>query len=171
MSDAAGTISGFRLSRIAMAILGLFFIAAAILKAHSPDGLMRLSRYVYVKYSSNHVAVPIESIIIYAVSALLVFDISLGVLLIARWRPRLVLGVAIGALVVFSLALGALILDKSAPSCGCSGALRLADDARTENTIALGKNLLLIAACVWLRRHAHSANGPARPQGSLLDLP
>ncbi len=147
-------------------------ILFSALKANAPGPAHTSTLYIYSQALPFHdLQTLVYHVATFSLASLLVLEISLGVLLIARWRPRLVLGVAIGALVVFSIALGALILDKSAPSCGCSGALRLADDARTENTIALGRNLLLIAACVWLRRHAHGANSPARRQDPLLDSP
>ncbi len=118
---------------------------------------------------SGSTSAPLQHQASNVLAALLVFEIALGVLLIARWRPRLVLGVAIGTLVVFSIALGALILDKSAPSCGCSGALRLADDARTENTIALGRNFLLIAACVWMRNRSRDLPTTVEPDAGPID--
>lgn len=91
-----------------------------------------------------------------SLSSILVLEITLGVLLIARWRLRLTLGIVIGTLVVFSVALVTLIVDESAPSCGCTGAIRLATEARANNILGFGRNFLLVAACVWLRGRAAS---------------
>ena len=132
---------------------GIIFIGLALMKAFSPVASHASLGHLLAKVFSPETG--IESTQVYVVLVCIIgFEVLIGTLLLSRWRPRLTLGVAIGALVVFSITLGVLILDESAPSCGCSGAFRLADDARTENTIALGRNLLLIAACVWLRGRA-----------------
>lgn len=138
--------------------IGALFGATSILKAVAPTTAYASIRHLTtLAVPTGPAAVALQHQAANILAAVLVFEIALGVLLIARWRPRLTLGVAIGTLVAFSVALGALILNKSAPFCGCAGALRLADDARTENTLAVGRNFLLIAACVWLRNRLSAA--------------
>jgi len=75
--------------------------------------------------------------------------------------------VTTAALLVFSFGMAALALDPQAPACGCLGAVKLAEGARTENLLGLGRNALLMAGCVWLL--SPRVSGPLSPRRPGLD--
>ncbi|RMH27551.1 MAG: hypothetical protein D6693_05060 [Planctomycetota bacterium] len=126
------------------------FILSAFLKAWSPGPAQRAALHVLTGVMG---ADSLESLVYEAARAtpaiLVVLEIAIGCALLTAWRPRLVLRITVGVLSAFSAALVALLADSSAPTCGCTGAVRLAESARAENLLGLGRNAILIAACLW----------------------
>lgn len=141
----------------ATSILGLFFIIVALLKANSP----------YAAYSSvKHLLVTLMSLdpdliatqrwAFALLSAIVVAEVLLGMLLLVHWRRRLILAVTIGILVILSTGVIIVMTSSEDISCGCLGGIRLVESAHVENLLALGRNCLLLAVCFWVLTPARS---------------
>lgn len=135
----------------AASLLGAFFIATALLKANSPAAASYSLAYLLEKTFSLEPNLP--STVFYA-NRIIIFvvaiEAALGALLVTGWRRRAVLIATLTALAIFSIGLVALAIDPRAPSCGCTGAVRMANNAHTENLLSLGRNALLMAGGTWL---------------------
>lgn len=132
-------------------LLGLLLLGAALLKANAPGPAFNSLQHLLVQLPplEDGGAAP-HAVTYYALTGVTVLEIVIGSLLLIGWRRRIVLAVTMAALFVFSFGMAALALDPQAPACGCLGAVKLAQSAHTENLLGLGRNALLMAACVWL---------------------
>ena len=124
-------------------IVGALFVASAIAKASSAGPTEFVLDYVFVtRLHLSALAPAVEPF----VWLLVTFEIILGGWLLSGIAPIRARRVAILTLSAFTLFLVALTLDPAAPPCSCGGWIRLAADARTENLISFGKDLVLLAA-------------------------
>jgi len=141
--------------------VGVVFIAAAISKAAQPAP-MRMS----LVWLGDDLGVSIAGWLAFGlIAALVALEIALGALLLSGWRRRLVAGAALGVLVAFSAVLVRMTLDPAAPSCGCLGALELAESAQQANLLGLARNAGLLLACgaIMTPLHAQPATERVHP--------
>lgn len=124
-----------RILRATSSVLGVVFLFAAASKAANPAGVRNVLAYLFG-------ASDFASFV--SLSALIAMEVALGVSLVSRWRPRLVLSMTLTALLGFTVIVARLMTDTAAPKCGCTGESLLQLNAVVSNGVALGRNLLLI---------------------------
>lgn len=125
-----------RILRATSSVLGVVFLFAAASKAANPAGVRNVLAYLF---GASDVASFVS------LSALIAMEVALGVALVSRWRPRLVLSMTLTALLGFTVIVARLMTDTAAPKCGCTGESLLQLNAVVSNGVALGRNLLLNA--------------------------
>ena len=117
----------------AMVLLG-----AAITKAWQPDAMTAAWERLGVSVGVDRAWLTV---------VLVGIEATLGAALLASPAPA-VRAACIALLVCSSAALGYFVLLAEPPSCGCIGPLRLFRSARSELTLGIARNLLLIAGLV-----------------------
>ena len=123
---------------------GLLFLFSAMTKAIHPGTLNLSLGHLFSRLGLRELRAGWP--LYFLIAALIMYEIALGGLLLSGFKRRLAYRLLIGTLLVFTVYLTALVFDPAAPPCACFGAIRLAADARTENLISFGKDLVLLAA-------------------------
>lgn len=115
-------------------LIGVFFITAALGKsANSSQIELVLS---FLGFSSF-----ISEIIIYS---LIIFEISLGLLIIFKIYNLYTIPISVFTLIFFIGILVYLFFHPEAPECGCMGNIRLFSNSRSENLFGVFRNFCFI---------------------------
>lgn len=111
---------------------GVVFLVSAGLKAWSPASLGPLLRFAGLP------AVLHEPLTLGVIG----LEAALGMALV-WFESQSLRAVALGVVAAFTGTLAIMLTVAEPPSCGCFGALRLFDSARTELLFGIGRNLVL----------------------------
>lgn len=137
MTDSAPSGGGSRLPGALLAVAGCVFVTSATLKAVEPSSLEPLLRFAGASPGLR------GTLTLWLIG----LEGALGVSLLA-YRARALGSIALGLTAAFTGILGVLLSAAEPPGCGCFGALRIFDSARTELLFAIGRNLLLAGMLV-----------------------
>lgn len=125
--------------------LAAAFLWAAVSKSMAPvataTAVAHLGRQVGMRLSGDA--------LVLTVIVIATLEIALAVWVIGSRQLRRPAAAFCLALFLLTLVTVALALDPVAPSCGCFGGVRLAQEAAAENKLALLRNLVLLSAALW----------------------
>jgi hypothetical protein len=133
--------------------LGAMLLWAASMKIWDESGVTRVLEFDGVP----HAMIPL------AVSAVIVVESGLGLLLILRPKLRGILLATIVLLTVYAAQLAYLAAFRAAPNCVCLGAWKAHHAARFDNLMGIGRNVCLIVALLLVRLTGTAGTSRASP--------
>lgn len=139
------------LLKILRVLLGLLFVGAGLTKLVPPD-----NRLLFEMSVSAHGLLPAAAVV-WVGWALPLFEIALGALLVAGWRPRLVAPVTAALLAVFMSVNTTAYFTGIQADCGCFGFGEPISVWTLARTLTLFLVAVAITAGAWLRRAPRAA--------------
>lgn len=124
--------------------LGAMLLWAASLKIWDESGVTRVLEFDGLP----------QTLIPLAVSAVIVVESALGMLLILRPKLRGLTTATVVVLTAYTAQLAYLAALREAPNCVCLGAWTAYRAARFDSLMGIGRNVCLILAMLLLRAHS-----------------
>ena len=120
-------------------LIGVFFVLAALGKTLDSGQIVAVFTFLKIP-DVLHSAL---------VMGLILFELTLGVMMIFQLGYRWVLPLSAAVLVFFIFVLGYLFFSPLAPPCGCTGSFAVSEDPRTENLLGICRNFLFLGINIY----------------------